>query len=255
LLRPGERFSHRTALALYGLPLPLSRDEPELELTAPQELTQVRRPGVRSHRSRSTQARVRRGFPVSSPMDLFCELAAQTSLDDLVAVGDALVLSKRMPGGNRQRPLIPLSALRGGVDAMRGRGCRQARAAIGLVQEGVESPMETRLRLLIIRAEIPEPRAGYEVRAAGRLLGFADLAWPEIGLVVEYDGDHHRTDRTQYERDIRRIESFESEDFEVLRVRRDGLLDDPDATAGRIRAAYARRANTSRARKVLSSGS
>lgn len=249
LLRPGEHFSHLSAAALYGLPLPLRASAVDVHLTAPLPLTGVRRPGVVSHRtSAGVEVRTRRGLPVSAPGRLFLELAglATVTLEDLVAVGDALVLAKRMPGGNRQRPLLALDRLKQEVESATGRGCRAARAAVSLVRERVESPMETRLRLLVTAAGLPEPLAGAEVRDRhGALLGYADLMWPQLRLILEYDGDQHRVDRGQYERDIRRLESFTDQDYEVIRVRSYGLLQTPSETADRIHRAYTRRKGAS----------
>lgn len=232
-----------SAAALYGLPLPLEPPDPIVDITAPVGLTQVRRPGVRSHRNANSETRYRRGLPVSAPAALFCELATLLGLDDLVAVGDALVLSARLPSGNRQRPLVRLTRLHEAVASASGsRGCRTARQAVALVREGVESPMETRLRLLVVRDGLPEPLPGVPVVARGRLLGYADLMWPTLRLILEYDGDQHRSDLTQYERDIRRLESFADGGYETIRIRSRGLLLEPDATAERIRARYLRRA-------------
>lgn len=35
---------------------------------------------------------------------------------------------------------------------------------------------------------------------------YLDMGWPELMVSVEYDGDHHRTDRPQFARDIERSE-------------------------------------------------
>ena len=44
-------------------------------------------------------------------------------------------------------------------------GTRLALRAAGLVREGVDSPMETRVRLLIVLAGLPEPSVNHIVRA------------------------------------------------------------------------------------------
>lgn len=243
LLRDGDRFSHVSALALHDLPLPLAHEHDDvLHVARPSGAGVIRRSGIITHRViGDPEIRHRAGLPVSAPADLFLQLAALVPLDDLVAVGDALVLEKRMPGGNRQRPIVRLPHLREAAEAAKGRGSRVAREAVELVRPGVESPMESRLRLLVIRAGLPEPVAGAVVRdSGGRLLGYADLLWPERRLVLEYDGDQHRSDRRQFERDIHRIEEFGEAGFEVIRVRRDGLLLDPIATTERVVRAFHR---------------
>jgi Transcriptional regulator, AbiEi antitoxin len=51
-----------------------------------------------------------------------------------------------------------------------------------------ESVGETRSRHLFWRAGIPAPILQYEVHDRGRLVGITDFAWPEHGLLGEFDG-------------------------------------------------------------------
>ena len=75
------------------------------------------------------------------------------------------------------------------------------------------------LRLLIVRAGMPEPMINAPVRSrAGRVVAHADLAYPEFNLVLEYDGDQHRTDRSQYYIDIDRLERITREGWRVIRI-------------------------------------
>lgn len=251
-LRPGDRFSHLAAAAVLGLPLPLTPpSDVLLDVTSPVPLNPVRAAGVRGHRSLDASFIRRLSLPVSRPVDVFLELAAALDLPDLVALGDAAVLRPRVGSRTRGEPLVELDTLAEAVRTSRARGSRRAKEAVALVRPGVESPMETRLRLLIRAAGLPEPQVGHEIRdEQGRFLGFADLAYPELGLVVEYDGDHHRTDAAQYEKDQARVQAFFRAGLDVVRVRQRGLLVQPVQTARLIRAAY------ERAREVrdLSSG-
>ncbi len=57
--------------------------------------------------------------------------------------------------------------------------------ATGLCQ----SVGESRLRVLFWRGGIPAPTLQYEVRdASGELIGISDIAWPEYGVLGEFDG-------------------------------------------------------------------
>jgi hypothetical protein len=68
------------------------------------------------------------------------------------------------------------------------KGIVQARKTIALVDPGSESPQETRLRLLIVRAGFPPPETQYPIFNEYRvLIGEADVAWPEIKIAVEYE--------------------------------------------------------------------
>ena len=45
----------------------------------------------------------------------------------------------------------------------------------------------------------------------------------ELRLAIEYDGEQHRTDDAQYQRDIRRLRRLHSEGWYVIRVTKDDL--------------------------------
>ena len=56
-----------------------------------------------------------------------------------------------------------------------------------------ESPMESRLRWILLEAKLPIPEVQTNLfDDGGRLIGRADLYFPEHRLVVEYDGENHR---------------------------------------------------------------
>jgi len=87
------------------------------------------------------------------------------------------------------------------------RGLRQLEKALALVDAGAESPKETWLRLLLIRAGYPRPRTQIPVLSPdGRRRYFLDMGWDDIKLAVEYEGDHHRLDRRRFAYEIQRLE-------------------------------------------------
>lgn len=51
---------------------------------------------------------------------------------------------------------------------------------------------------------------------------------------MEYDGDYHRTDRVQYEKDLLRIEALRDHAWTVILVRKSGLYGDPLGTVARV---------------------
>jgi hypothetical protein len=75
--------------------------------------------------------------------------------------------------------------------------------------------------------------------AAGEFLGIPDLLEPTTGLVVEYDGEHHR-ELAQHTADNLREERFEAAGLAVVPVTALDLRDQP-ATVERLVAAYERR--------------
>lgn len=68
-------------------------------------------------------------------------------------------------------------------------GMRQMQLVVRLADGRSESPGETRTRHLCWRSGLPAPQLQYEVHDAwGRLVGRTDFAWPEYGLLGEFDG-------------------------------------------------------------------
>ncbi|MGA8332766.1 MAG: hypothetical protein WB777_26300 [Mycobacterium sp.] len=99
------------------------------------------------------------------------------------------------------------------------RGIRRARAALSLVDAGAESPRETWLRLLLVRAGFPTPQTQIPVYDEyGQLVAVLDMGWEDVKLAVEYEGDHHRMDRRQFNHDIRRAEAVAALGWAEVRV-------------------------------------
>jgi len=234
LLRPGDRFSHTSAAEWYGAPLPAG--ERPVHVTNGAGLIHPRRPGVVGHRD-ARDAVDWLGLPVSAPDETFIECASLLGPAALVAIGDYLVLSPRIPEPGR--PFASIDALRAAAAPPR-RGAKRARAAVELVRGGVESPRETRLRLLLVGAGLPEPVCGYPLHDDdGDVVGWFDLAWPERRVLGEYDGDQHRTSTEQCERDIRRFDRAADLAWRVIRVRKHGLAAGAAETIARFRRALA----------------
>ncbi|WP_053383978.1 hypothetical protein [Leucobacter celer] len=52
----------------------------------------------------------------------------------------------------------------------------------------------------------------------GRLLGCSEIAFPEYRVVQEYEGDHHRTDTGQWNRDVQKHRDYARAGWDVIRV-------------------------------------
>jgi hypothetical protein len=99
------------------------------------------------------------------------------------------------------------------------RGIRQLEAALALVDTGAQSPRETWLRLLLIRAGLPRPTTQIPVVVKeGAQKYFLDMGWEQLMVAVEYDGEQHRLDRWQYAKDMRRREALDRLGWIVVRV-------------------------------------
>ncbi|KUI35235.1 hypothetical protein AU195_10135 [Mycobacterium sp. IS-1496] len=120
------------------------------------------------------------------------------------------------------------------------RGVRQLRQLLPLIDPGAESLKESWLRLLLIDDGFPIPETQIPVvDGTGEPFAYADMGWRDLKLAVEYDGDQHRTSRTVYVNDIRRLEKIQRCGWEVIRVINE---DRPASVLARVREAYLRRA-------------
>jgi hypothetical protein len=119
------------------------------------------------------------------------------------------------------------------------RGLERARISLDLVDAGAQSPKETWLRLVLVRAGLPRPQTQIPVcDEFGDAVAYLDMGWDDIKVAVEYDGEQHRSDRRQYTWDVRRLEMVERRGWIVVRV---VAGDRPAEILSRVRAARARR--------------
>jgi hypothetical protein len=217
-----------SASALYG-----SR---WIDATAPAELLHDNRhrlPGllIRGDRCEPDEIAAVDGVAVTIPartaLDLACWYPTMTAVAGIDAlsraceckVADAITLGERYPGR---------------------RGVARARVSLDLVDAGAQSPKESWLRLLLIRAGLPRPQTQIPIcDEFGDAVAYLDMGWEDVKVAVEYDGDHHRTARLQYNRDIRRHELLQRRGWIIVRVTADDSRGD---IVRRARAALARRA-------------
>jgi very-short-patch-repair endonuclease len=107
-------------------------------------------------------------------------------------------------------------------------GTCQLRTLLPLIEPATESPMETRVRLLIIRARLPRPEVQVEVRSAeGHFIGRVDLGYRRWKIAIEYEGDHHR-ERHQYQLDVTRLNDLRDNGWLVLRFTSYDVFRTPD---------------------------
>lgn len=227
-LRPGQFFCESTALALHHLPLPRDEARAPLHIGVRPPATPPRTRGVVGHQFR---VRAMTGDPPRcSAIDAWVQCARRLRLDALVVIGDALV--------RREEPLATLSQLQAAVLGAAGsRGSTRLVEALGLVRSGTDSPKETEVRLLIVRAGLPEPAVNETVRdARGRKLGLGDLVYSLWRVVIEYDGGYHFANDEQIKKDIDRLARFTEAGWTVIRVHKHHLLE-PDVLVRRIRGA------------------
>jgi len=202
---PMFAFSGKTAAWLLGLDMPPC--EP-VEVTLDRGVPVRARAGVRLRRATLAESEVivRNGFRTTSALRTVRDLGSgRETVESVVAVETAV-----------RAGIVKLQDLTQHVATHPGeKGIRRLRRATALADPRSESPMETRLRLELIKAGLPPPEVQTELRdISGRLLGRADLYYPDSRLVIEYDGENHR-DRLVS--DLHRQNALVNAGYQILR--------------------------------------
>ena len=223
---PGSYASHHTAGLLWGSWLPKTSDT---HISVPCGHRSIRN-GVVAHRADPEFRTVRhRGILTSEPTAVFLQLAqSRLPLVDLVALGDGLVRRRR----TTPKALIAAAAV------YQGKGARLARRTAAYVRSGVDSPTESRLRMLLVLAGLPEPEVNHIIRHAdGEWRQRFDLCYLALRLIIEYDGVQHLRNKKQWSHDLLRREQLEREGWRIIVINSDALYGDPRGTLSRVRRA------------------
>ena len=224
-LHPEDAFaSHLSAAKVLGLPVP---DHPFAHVTVGKPEDRRYRAEIKPHvTQRARRVIVVRGIRTTDPIATFIDCAGSLSLVELVVLGDALVRRYDVTAEEL------LEACQASDDYYAG----LARRAAEYVRDGVDSPMETRLRMLIVLAGLPEPRVNFTVyNSDGSWRRRFDLYYPEARLIIEYDGRQHAASAAQWQSDLERREEFDDEDYRIIVVTAKGVFVEPDRTLRRVR--------------------
>jgi hypothetical protein len=136
---------------------------------------------------------------VTSPARTALDLARHLARDAAVQYLDALA---------RATGVKACDALSLAARYPRARGLRRSEVALNLMDPGAQSPKETWLRLVLVDAGLPTPRTQIRV-TDGVNEAFIDMGYDEPMVGLDYDGQHHSTDRGRYVHDIGRAELIE----------------------------------------------
>jgi len=209
ILPPSAVFSHGTALHLGSWDVPWQpegkRPRYANRETAPGTAIHVSVPpgtarphgkGIVGHAFTPVEDDIiqREELQATSPWRTWCDLAAFGASEvDLVILADALRRRDQRAATHLEQRLRVWGC---------GRGARVLRQVLELSRDGVDSGMETRLRLIFLAAGLPEPEVNHWVRLPdGTGIHCPDLSWPRWRVAADYDGRHHRD--TDDEEDVR----------------------------------------------------
>jgi very-short-patch-repair endonuclease len=161
------------------------------------------------------------GLRVTSPVRTAYDLARRGDLVERVVAVD------RLANVHRFSPdlLLHFSARNRGT-----RGNELVPHVLAHADRRAESPMETRLRMLIVQAGLPKPQVQWVVPDQDtQTVVWLDLAWPELMIGIEYEGDGH-TEPDQVLRDVGRYTGLVDKGWRIYRytkfeiLRRPGLI-------------------------------
>jgi len=228
---PRAVASHRAAASLWGLP----GGREAVEITCPRWRRTQKDGDLVVHESRlltAVDVTVRDAIPCttiertifdlagvagSGTVDLAIDSALRrelTTVADLVAIGDR-VAQRGRTGSARYR------------NAVAQRDPSQALP---------ESEPERRLAEALVRQGLPRPTHQHVVRnALGGFIARVDLAYPDDGIVIEYESAVHHTGKVALERDSARRNAIVGCGLVALTATAEDLQDDAVRLAGVIR--------------------
>ena len=162
---------------------------------------------------------------VSSPARAWIECAPFLTVEELICAGDYLLW--------RRQPRETFDSLTAAVRRFAGRvGRSRIEAALPELNDRSDSPPESTLRYRFLLAGLPRPEVNVDIfDSSGDFLARPDLLFRRYLMVIDYEGDHHRTDRAQWRKDLARVPRLEAEGWHSTRVSADDLRDSRDLIA------------------------
>ena len=222
-LPPGAAFSGRTAAWLHGLDVPPC--DP-IEITIPEPCGSSRRAGASVRRAALAGGEIvlRRRLPTTSALRTSVDLGGRSPLTEGVVAADLFLHAELVS----MAELLSYMAEHPGT-----KGIARLRRVIDLAEPKAESPMETRLRMLLVIARLPKPEVQVSLHDdRGRFLGRPDLLYPRQRLAIEYDGGNHRDRMVD---DNRRQNGLVGAGYRLLRFTAADVYAAPDTVAMQVR--------------------
>lgn len=188
--------------------------------------------GIVIHRDElfDDETRLVRGILATSPARTAFDLGRRDRRTPALIAVDALANATRL----QLSDVLPLVERHRGV-----RGLVQLREVLDWMDNGAESPQETRTRLVLIDAGLPRPQTQIVVHGdfSGRRYAKVDMGYEDFKVGVEYDGEQHWTNPEQYAYDIDRHAELLARGWVIIRVSAEMLRYRPHVIVARACAA------------------
>lgn len=223
-LPPEAAFSGMTAAWLHDLE---AQPHEPIEVTVPPNAGVSARSGIALYRAtldRKDVATVR-GLRTTTVVRTLADLCGRLPLVEAIAMVDAALHARR----------VRLPDLSSWATTHTGRrGVRALREVITHAEPASESPMESRLRMVLVLGGLPRPRAQVSIHDRwGRFVGRPDLYYEDHRLGIEYDGGVHRDAMAD---DNRRQNRLLNSGVRLLRFTAGDVLGNPSAVVAQVAA-------------------
>lgn len=234
LVVPAEAVvTGRSAAWLLGVDIALLDDL--IEVTLPRGMTLRSRGVLRPLQAEITDADivVRRGVKVTSPLRTAFDLARRPDRVEAVVAIDAFW---------HKGKISPERLLEYADQHPGWRGVRRIAGILELADPKVDSPMESRMRMLLIfDAGLPKPETQIKVvRADGSTAARIDMGYRDRTLGVEFDGQIHGEARVRV-RDHRRHNELLGLDWLTLRYSGEDYYNRPEVIIREVTEEYHKR--------------
>ena len=224
-LPAGTLFDGATAAWISGL---------DFKATNPVQIVVPHHSGVRSRPGLSVRHCEIPGSDATTVRSLrsvtlhrtLCDLCLRWSAEDVLIAIDMALHRKRTSAASLGH-YAQTAGGRAGVRMLR---------SLAALAAPAESPMETRLRWLLLQRGLPRPEVQVNLGDDRNGIGRADLYYPSARLILEFDGTNHR-DRLVA--DNRRQNLLLSAGFQLLRFTAGDIYNQPDLVEAQVRRALA----------------
>lgn len=237
VITPFSAASHATAFHLWDFPgyLP-GADQPGIHISRPDTMAIVRRRGVTGHVGQFFDDEIvnHKGLLVTSRVRTWLDCARRMTIEEITVVADHLLRKPRAALEGRDAPFATPEDLEDMLDRHKGTpGIRKARLALEQARIGSDSAPETRLRLALAYAGLPEPELNVPTVLGAGVVRQPDLSYPEQKVAVEYDGEVH-SEADQIVRDIAREEDFVRSGWLVVRISKIHMKNEAKAAVAKV---------------------
>jgi very-short-patch-repair endonuclease len=240
IVTPFSAASHATAFRLWDFPgfLP-GQDDGRIHISRPDAMAIPRRRGVVGHVGQFFADEVvsLHGVLITSRARTWLDCSRKMSIDELTVVADHMLRIPRPDFEGRADPYATRELLADMLDRHKGTpGIRKARLALEQARVGADSAPETRLRLALENACLPEPKLNVPTELNAGVVRQPDLSYPENKVAVEYEGEGH-SEAAQIVRDIAREEDFARAGWTLVRISKRHMENDARSAIAKVRSA------------------